>query len=98
MYVPNDCSATGHLPFLVWGGVQATTGELRPQNGLPVRRTLVQQILWPLSMYSGRGMYSQATPRLLNTCVTGYNEFARNQMSVSRSLTVVSVHSLGLED
>ena len=21
LYVPNDCSATGHLPFLVWDGI-----------------------------------------------------------------------------
>ena len=32
LYVPNDCSMTRHLPFLVWGGVWATTGELQPQN------------------------------------------------------------------
>ena len=41
LYIPNDCSATEQLPFLVWGGVQATTGELRPRNGPPVCKTLV---------------------------------------------------------
>ena len=30
--IPNGWSATVHLPFLVLGGVRATTGELRPQN------------------------------------------------------------------
>ena len=32
VHISNDCSATGHLPFLVSGGVRATTGELRPRN------------------------------------------------------------------
>ena len=41
LYLPNDCSTTGHLPFLVWGGVQATTGELWPRNSPPVCKTLV---------------------------------------------------------
>ena len=33
-HIPNDCSATGNPPFLVWGGVRATTGagELWPRN------------------------------------------------------------------
>ena len=34
LQIPNDCSATGHLSFLVWGTIRATTGKLRPQNGL----------------------------------------------------------------
>ena len=29
-------------------------------------------------VYTGNGTFSQATPGLLNTYVTGYNEFARN--------------------
>ena len=41
LYIPNDCSATEHLPFPVWGGVQATSGELRPRNGPPVCKALV---------------------------------------------------------
>ena len=41
VYIPNDCSTTGHLPFQVWGGVQATTGELQPRNGPPACKTLV---------------------------------------------------------
>ena len=40
LYIPNDCSANGDLPFLVWGGVQATTGKLRQQNGNPVCKML----------------------------------------------------------
>ena len=31
LYIPNDCSATGQVPFLVWGGVRAMTGELQPR-------------------------------------------------------------------
>ena len=30
--IPNNWPTTGHLPFLVWGGVWATTGEQRPWN------------------------------------------------------------------
>ena len=41
LYIPNDCSTTGHLPFLVWGGVRATTGEVRPRNGPPMCKTLM---------------------------------------------------------
>ena len=42
-------------------------------------------------MYSGHGMYmySQATPGLLNTCITGYDEFACNELCKSRSSIVV---------
>ena len=31
LYITNNSarSATGHLPFLIWGGVRAMTGELR---------------------------------------------------------------------
>ena len=39
LYIPNNCSATGHLPFPVWGGVRATTGELRLRNCPPVSKT-----------------------------------------------------------
>ena len=30
--VLNDCSTIGHLPFLVYGAVRTTTGELWPPN------------------------------------------------------------------
>ena len=46
LYIPNDCSATEHLPFLVWGGVRATTGELRPRNGPRVCNTSVFVDFW----------------------------------------------------
>ena len=39
--------------------------------------------------YSGCGTYSQATPGLLNLCVTGCSEFSNNQLGVSRILTIV---------
>ena len=34
LHIPNDCSATGHLPFPGWDSVhvQAVIGELWPQN------------------------------------------------------------------
>ena len=43
LHIPNDCSATGHLPFLGWGGVLATTGMLWPQNCL--QRHLVRSFI-----------------------------------------------------
>ena len=27
VHISNDCSGIGHLPFLVWGGVRATTAS-----------------------------------------------------------------------
>ena len=27
LHIPNNCSATGHLLFLGWGGIRATTGN-----------------------------------------------------------------------
>ena len=72
-HVPNDCSATWHLPFLAWGGVWATTGagELRPWNSRLLSpktlRVLGCQLLGLLFNYSGCGTYSQATPQLLNS-------------------------------
>ena len=92
------CYRTSSFSGLGWAYIWATTGELQSRNGLPVHKILVLQILWPLFMYSGCGVYKQATPRLLNACVADCDKFARNQMSVSRNLTVVSDHSLGLED
>ena len=46
LYIPNDCSATEHLSFLVWGGVRATTGELLPRNGPRVCKTNVFIDFW----------------------------------------------------
>ena len=37
---------------------------------------LGRQLLGLLFTYSGRGTYGQATPRLLNSCVTDCDEFA----------------------
>ena len=34
LHIPNDCSATGHVLLLVYGGVQPMTGELEPRNCL----------------------------------------------------------------
>ena len=69
-HIPNDCSATWHPPFLVWGGVRATTGKLRSQTCRLLSpkelRVLGHQLLGFLLTFSGRGTYSQATPGLLN--------------------------------
>ena len=59
----------------------ATALELSPK----MQHALVRHLLGLLFTYSGCGMYSQATPKLLNTPVTGCNEFVTNQLWVSRS-------------
>ena len=45
LYIQNNCPATEHL-FLVWDGVRATTGELRPRNGPRVCKTSVFVDFW----------------------------------------------------
>ena len=88
-HVPNDSSATGHHSFQVWGGVRATTGELRTRNcrllSPETRCELGRRVLGLLSNYSGRGTYSQATPWILNAWNSG-----------SRSSTIVSSIYLAL--
>ena len=43
-------------------------------------------LIWTLSFkYSGHGMYNQVIPGLLNMCVTGSDNFATNQLCVSKS-------------
>ena len=86
LYIPNDCSTTGHLPFLVRGGVRATTGKLRQRNGPPVCKTLafvdfclripgVARIVRPQPDYWKH--------------VAVCDEFATRQLLVSRSSTIV---------
>ena len=60
VYIPTDCSATD-LPFLVWGGIRATTSEVRPQN-CPAQyaKRSHSATSGVLFTYSGRGRYSQA--------------------------------------
>ena len=59
MYIQNDCSASGHVPFLRLGAVRAMTGELLLQtiskHALQSRRTV--RLLFMYSMY-GIYMYS----------------------------------------
>ena len=46
-------------------------------------------LLWLLFTYSGCRTYSQASPGLLNACITVRDEFGSRQLSVSRSWTIV---------
>ena len=97
LYIPNNCSTTGHLPLLVWGGIRATTGELQPQNDPQYARCFWLDNSLVSVTYSGHGMYSQATLGLLKAYVTGCDEFASNQLCVRRSLTIVSsIYSVNL--
>ena len=91
--IPNNCSTTGHLPFLVWGGIRVTTGELRPRNGPPVSKTLifVDFCGFCLCIPGVARTYSQATPGQLNVCIacTVCDEFTSRQLSASRCWTIV---------
>ena len=55
--------------------IRATTGELRPRNCMSpgMQDTRVHRLLYA---YDGCGTYSQATPGLLNACITVCDEFA----------------------
>ena len=76
IHVSNDYYVTEDLIF-GWHSVQAVTGKLRLQKLSPnTQNVLIRTHLWLLFMYSGHGTHSQATPRLLNRCTTGCNEFA----------------------
>ena len=92
--VPNDCSMTDHLPFLVCGGVRATTGKLRPRNCPPVCKTLVFVDFWGFfSIISGVAHKVKPHPDYW-TRVTGCDELASNrqrdqQWVVSRNSTIV---------
>ena len=39
IYISNDCSAAGYLPFLVWGSVRATTSDYGHETVSPVCKT-----------------------------------------------------------
>ena len=59
------------LSFLIWGGVQTTTGKPRPRNcqllSPKMLHELAHQLLGLLFNYSRHCTYSQAIPRILNT-------------------------------
>ena len=98
LHVPNDCSTTGHLPFLVLGGVQGTTGELQPRNCLQKCIVFSFEHFCGFFLHIQGVAHNQATPRLLNACVRGYDEFARDKLCVSKSWTVIlSIYLLYLK-
>ena len=67
LYIPNDCFATRHFPFLVCGGVQATTGELWRRNCPSVRKAFLFGNFCGLCLWILGVVYSQDTPRVLFT-------------------------------
>ena len=79
LYIPNNCSVSGHFPFLVWDGIQATTGELWLQNVPQQAKCACLTTSVAFVMYSRCGMYNPATNI----------EFASNEMCVSRSLIIM---------
>ena len=88
LHIPNDCSATEHLRFLVWGGVRATASKLSPKTPrVHGRRRLGLQNLFN---YSGRGTYNQATPGLLNACKCEHAEISQDfdQFSATEDVIV----------
>ena len=62
-----------------------TASKLCPKT----HHILIWTLLVLLFMYSRCGTYSQATPELLNTCITRCDKFASNQRWVNSSLTIV---------
>ena len=97
LYILNDCSSTGHVPFLVWGGVRGTTGKLQPQN------CLQKCIMFSLRHFWGFCSIILAAARiirshmdyLLNMCITGCAEFASNQLWVRSRVNSVFFYLLG---
>ena len=90
LYLPSDYSATGGSSFsgLWWWMTyawQATATKRSPST----QDILILTLLWLLFIHSGHCTNSQATSRLLNTCVTGCNEFSSNKWCVSRSSTII---------
>ena len=82
LYIPNDFSATGHFPFLVWCGVRAMTGGWWPQNCLQRHSGfLFCNFLDFCSRIPGVAHIVRPHP----DC----DEFASNQQWVSGSSTIV---------
>ena len=66
LYILNGYSSTGDLSFLVYGGVQATTGELRSRKRPPVRKTFSFRHFFSFCLrIPGVALYNHATPGLL---------------------------------
>ena len=81
--------------FLAAVSVLATTGKLQPQSGLSVCTTSKLNAS-VASVFIFRVWHdSQATPKLLNLCVTNWHEVARNELCVGGSLTCF-IYLLGL--
>ena len=89
LHIPNECSATGHLPFLGLGGVRATTGDATASKLTP---TLSKDASRACSSTSGASVYefrvwrvqsshTRATERVFDTVCDG---FASSQLSVVR--------------
>ena len=78
---PNNCSTDEDHFYLF----SASCELLLASYGLETAfKTLCMLglLLGLLFIFSGRGTYSQVTPRLLNTCVTGCDELSSNQQWV----------------
>ena len=45
LYMPNYCTAPGHFPFLVWGGMWVTIGELWPKTVCKALHNLMYMLL-----------------------------------------------------
>ena len=56
---------------------------------LSMQNVLIQTFFWLHCAHSGCGINSQAAPGQMITCAMDCDEFASNQLCVSRSWTVV---------
>ena len=77
--VPNDCSADEHHSYMFSASCELLLASYDLKTVSKTLCVLGRQLLALLFTYSGRGTYSQATPRLLNACVMGCGELASNK-------------------
>ena len=83
VYISNDCSANGDHSYLFWAVCELWLVNYSLKTVSKTLCVLVQTFIWLLTVIVcilGMG-HSQATPGLLNACVTGC-EFARNSVYV----------------
>ena len=88
LYIPNNCSTKGHWPFLVWGGIQATTSQLQPRNCLQRCIAFSLGHIWGFCSCIS-GVTCIVRPHSDYWCVCYRQQRVCYQPWVSRKLTIV---------
>ena len=73
--IPNDCSADEDHSYLFSAQCELLLTSYGLKTASKVLCVLGHRLLGLLFTVSGRGMYSQGTPKVLNACVTGCDDF-----------------------